>query len=755
MIKDVKLVKGMSKEEVNKLLRDNDVELELVDEVYEGGRYKHNWICGECNSVFKRTWEVVKYNNSLTCIKCSTLKMFKRRVQNNENKVLKNICDISNIKLISHMTKDEVNEIIGEFILLEDEEYKGVDILHNWTCFKCGKIFHKTWWNIKERKNVECDDCTLNNDNIESIKDITLKSNMTRFEVNKLIGKWILLEDDNYIKNNYKHNWRCKCGNIIEGRQWGNIKNRNSIKCKKCIHYDMETTYINRIKERNGYTYIKALFSNDVLLDGSIVKDRPYIRVKHRYCGTIYDISPNNLFNIKQDCSHCCGSYKNSFAYHIIEEVEDDIKDKILNTIIKNSKNKDVIEKYKQIKLNRYWDFDKNTVNPYHIWKNNNIDKIWLRCTREYQHKSYETRGNIFVQSIRNLNCPYCRNINVEIKNSLGYLYPEIAKMIVCYENGNKIKNIDLFTLAPKVKNKFYLKCNKCGNVNTKPISLNNVTKQGFTCDRCSDGISIPEKFMSNILKQLNVEYINEFGKNNVTWIKDRRRYDFYIPPLNMIIETHGEQHYKENKRVESRTLDEEQENDIIKKELALNNGIENYITIDCRYSKLEWLKDNITKELSPYVDLSNINWNLAWEESQNSLCVKAWELWNDGYSVKEISEELNVSTSPIRSYLHKGTEIGICVYDGKVEVIKSNKLKKKINKTLTLSLNDISYKFESVNKLCEFLNISDKIYYKYIKTNNYIINTSLINNKNVSPGLQQYDGFVIKFNKEKLKEIK
>ena len=119
-----------------------------------------------------------------------------------------------------------------------------------------------------------------------------------------------------------------------------------------------------------------------------------------------------------------------------------------------------------------------------------------------------------------------------------------------------------------------------------------------------------------------------------------------------MIIEINGIQHYEKSNR--GRSLEEEQLNDKFKKELALNNSIDNYIIIDCRYSKFDWLKENIIKELSSYFNLSNVNWELAWEESQNSLCVKTWELFEQGYSIKQIAEELKLCRVTITNYIKK-----------------------------------------------------------------------------------------------------
>ena len=119
-----------------------------------------------------------------------------------------------------------------------------------------------------------------------------------------------------------------------------------------------------------------------------------------------------------------------------------------------------------------------------------------------------------------------------------------------------------------------------------------------------------------------------------------------------MIIEVNGEQHYKKatGSWKENRN---EQWNDLFKYKCA-KSYVDNYIVIDCRYSELEWIKENIMKELNNYFDLNRVDWKLAWEESQNSLCIKALELWENGFSQKEISEKINVHKDTVRNWLRK-----------------------------------------------------------------------------------------------------
>lgn len=246
----------------------------------------------------------------------------------------------------------------------------------------------------------------------------------------------------------------------------------------------------------------------------------------------------------------------------------------------------------------------------------------------------------------------------------------------------------DIYKYTYGSSKKVLLKCPNCGI--TKRICLSNLTVIGrtFPCDNCGDNVPIPEKIVFNILKILKESgHIGDF-KTQLTKIDYKwcfkYKYDFYINDFNIIIETHGMQHYDrgferiKSDKQQARTIEEEQENDRIKKELALSNGIkeENYIIIDCRYSELDFIKQNIlNSRLNEIFDLSNIDWVKLWESVQKSLLLDTCKFKNDNpnYFVREISDILNIGQYAVRSYLKRGTDMGICRYSGSEERSRAN----------------------------------------------------------------------------------
>lgn len=272
--------------------------------------------------------------------------------------------------------------------------------------------------------------------------------------------------------------------------------------------------------------------------------------------------------------------------------------------------------------------------------------------------------------------------------------------------------------LSNSTSDKYWFNCPDCGHSVKKMIS--NVKRRGLSCNFCSDFISFPEKFMISFLKQLELHFetqkIFNWSKNikhKNSKLCGNKIYDFYVD--GMIIETHGEQHYKErfigisNK---AKTLLEEQLNDSLKKSLALGSGeITHYITIDCSESNMEFIKKNILgSKLSEIFDLSKIDWQKCNLYATSNFIKIASCHWNEGIkSTLQIATLMNLSRTTITRYLKQGAELGWCDYNPEIEMKKSGKLCSSRNKkeTIQLSLNgDFIKKWESATQASSELNI-------------------------------------------------
>lgn len=212
-----------------------------------------------------------------------------------------------------------------------------------------------------------------------------------------------------------------------------------------------------------------------------------------------------------------------------------------------------------------------------------------------------------------------------------------------------------------------------------KDMMISNLYRRGFSCNRCGDGISTPEKFMTNVLFQLGVE----FNVRVELW-KSNKEYDFYIPSMNMIIEVHGIQHYKQQGR--GRSLKEEQENDVLKEQIAKVNGIEHYIVIDARKSEFLYLKEQTEYGLFVHFRLSKIDWDTVFKYCTTSNMVASWNMYDSGESIDNIAKLLKVHAGTVREYLRQGVILGKTTYT-RLSYLKT-KPPKKANPVTQFDLN-------------------------------------------------------------------
>lgn len=306
-----------------------------------------------------------------------------------------------------------------------------------------------------------------------------------------------------------------------------------------------------------------------------------------------------------------------------------------------------------------------------------------LKKGRKYYRYKCLIDGNVDTISESHLlngtGCNVCSNKKVlKGVNDVATTDPQLVKY---FKNKD-----DAYNHTKYSKKKIIFKCPNCGY--EKEMPLVTMSYQGLGCNKCSDGLSYPSKVMTNILEELKIDYMTEYKED---WTYNKR-YDYYFKHNNevYIIEIHGMQHYDGGfSRKKGKTLEEEQDNDKLKKELAIQNGIkeENYIIIDCRYSDFDFIKENvINSKIGDIFDLNNIDWNNVIIQSEKNVVKKICDLWNTGNfkNTLELSQEVKYGRSTVIGMLNRGKKIGWTDYDGKLEHKKalennSNKNKKKV----------------------------------------------------------------------------
>lgn len=285
--------------------------------------------------------------------------------------------------------------------------------------------------------------------------------------------------------------------------------------------------------------------------------------------------------------------------------------------------------------------------------------------------------------------CPVCSHRTIgptpEYKNSIwASEYKEYFSRFLTEEQMKQY--------MPNSNQTVMITCPYCKNV--KPIKIINLLHHGSGCI-CSDGISFANKFVYHVLKQLNINIKTEYVPS---WA-GRYRYDIFIPDYNMIIENHGIQHYEET-TFTSRTLKEEQDNDLRKQSMAIANNIKHYIVLDCRISTQEYIKQMILQSDLPILlqfQEENIDWNSAAIFAHTSYVQIVSELFNQGYHVPDIAKITGRGRTSIRRWLSVATQLELCDYQPQKETLLAH-----TRKIICVELNLM---FSSIIEAAKYMN--------------------------------------------------
>jgi len=331
------------------------------------------------------------------------------------------------------------------------------------------------------------------------------------------------------------------------------------------------------------------------------------------------------------------------------------------------------------------------------------LEQFYINGYRYYKYECLNCRyiGTIAESHLKEgKNCSICSHQKVQKEiNSIWATDNELVKYFVNEEESYKYPHYSEQSIK--------VKCPDCGSI--RKISIISLYINGFTCPKCGDGISMPNKMMFNVLEQL-LELDNFKREYSPEWI-GRRLYDFYFiyNEKEYIIEMdgglgHGNMVYNEN----NMTSEESLEIDDYKDKMAVEHGMQKPIRIDCNPSKFDYIKNNILMDdrLNKLFDLSKIDWNNVFQYTLTNQMKEACDLWNDGKNVKEISNVFKISTGAIRRYLNDGNKLNLCHYNGS-ENSKNSNIRNVICIEYNLMFNSIT---ECVEQLSKMLNLKFNI---------------------------------------------
>lgn len=250
---------------------------------------------------------------------------------------------------------------------------------------------------------------------------------------------------------------------------------------------------------------------------------------------------------------------------------------------------------------------------------------------------------------LKGVGCNVCLN-HVVIKgiNDVATTHPHIANLIV---GENKYR----YTAHSRKIVTF--KCPDCGF--EKKMAINDVTSIGhIRCNQCSDNFSYPNKFVYCAISQVCSDLVCE----KVFEWSGRKRYDLYSESNNLIIENHGKFHYDKNIQLYDQQYEFTVQNDKFKKKLAMTNNIKNYISLDCRKSEKEFIKNSIMTSKLPSLlnfHVDDIDWEQCEKYAITSKLNEAYKLYKQGVTDShEIANVLNISYSTCMRYLKTAKEI-------------------------------------------------------------------------------------------------
>lgn len=201
--------------------------------------------------------------------------------------------------------------------------------------------------------------------------------------------------------------------------------------------------------------------------------------------------------------------------------------------------------------------------------------------------------------------------------------------------------------------------CPNCGAEIKNRTICNFYNYKKVICPNCSDGISYGERFLSNLLNVFKIKFDTQKSFN---W-SEGKIYDFYIPEFDMIVETHGKQHYTNtwSAYVDSKSNISIQDNDKYKKRLAIKNNIKNYVVIDCTMSDFDYVKNSIMSSvLVEFLDFSNVYWEEIEKKSLRSVFSNVIDFLNSGGSKSDAAIMFHISEHTVYEYLKRAKKIGL-----------------------------------------------------------------------------------------------
>lgn len=271
--------------------------------------------------------------------------------------------------------------------------------------------------------------------------------------------------------------------------------------------------------------------------------------------------------------------------------------------------------------------------------------------------------GTVFSRNVSNIfkegcKCPKCNPSSavylVQGVNDIHTTNPEMESLLKYKE--------DAYNHTQFTNDKVWFVCPYCGNEMLK--RCDNVATNGLSCNKCNTNYSYGERFISNFLSELDVDYDYQY---NPDWIKPYF-YDFQFTHNNKeyIIEVDGGWHFEKNNK-SSLSLDDVKSRDEYKQKEAEKRGIEvirlNYNYKGSDIKSLFLINSILNSRLPEIFNLEDVDFEKIINISSKSFVKIVADLWNsyEEKSSRKIMEELHIKNDDkIRKILYLAYELGM-----------------------------------------------------------------------------------------------
>lgn len=284
----------------------------------------------------------------------------------------------------------------------------------------------------------------------------------------------------------------------------------------------------------------------------------------------------------------------------------------------------------------------------------NGCDRYYLRVAYNGNSCLYNAY-NVFIGNIKRLVTE-----DIEFKYNTGDVYG------IFTITGHKIREKILPDGRVDSRKVYLMECMECGHeVHLREDHITSGHIRVDTCSGCKDlknkkkkasiKRSKGEAIVEEVLKQKGIKYQAE---KTFPW-SSRKRYDFYLPELNTVIEVHGIQHYEEQNdgSIFRNNLEKQKEVDRYKKHIATYNGL-SYIEINASTGNLEDIKDSLEKSS---LDVDGVNWSDVYINVDGSGSLDTIiSMYNDGALLKDLMEATGRSSRAIKRMLNTAFQLGL-----------------------------------------------------------------------------------------------